>query len=273
MTSPVDLVNISLDQITARTSVTGINPASPPNNLAAQVASRNYQTQVDAIFRAAHWNSARLQANLTLLRAQIGTPENPSGALPVPPVGFLYEYLWPNDCLQFRFIIPMPNLPAVGSSPIMTNVGVTNQPYINTAMPYVIGIGLDNDGNQIKTVLTNAPRAIGVYTGRIDNPDLWDVGLQNAVIGALSSWMCMPITGDKVLMQQRVGMAVGLIQAARMQDGNEGVTSMDHDPDFMRIRNTGSGWGWGGYGAVGGYYGAGVIGGWSSWGAPDGNAY
>lgn len=273
MTSPVDLVNSALDQIAARTSVTGINPASPPNNLAAQVASRTYQQQVDAIFRAAHWNSARRQTVLTLLKAQIGTPENPNGNLPTPPLGFLYEYAFPNDCLQFRFIIPTPNLPAVGTAPIMTNTGVTNQPLISTAMPYVVGIDVDENNNQIKCVFSNACRAQGVYTARIDNPDLWDSGLQNAVIGSLAAWMCMPITGDKSLMTMRVQMAVALINAARVQDGNEGTTSSDSIPDWMNIRETGSNWGGFGLNGVGGAYSAGCIGGWSSWGAPDGNAY
>ena len=273
MTSAVDLCNSALDQISARTRITGINPASPPNNTAAQVASRTYQQQVDAVFRAAHWNSARRQTVLTLLKAQIGTPENPSGALPTPPLGFLYEYAFPNDCLQFRFIIPTPNLPVAGSAPIMTNVGVTTQPLISTAMPFVVAIDTDADNNQIKVVLSNACRAQGVYTGRIDNPDLWDSGLQNAVIGALASWFALPITGDKSLMTMRVQLAVGLINAARIQDGNEGVTSMDHVPDFMLIRDTGSGCGGFGLNGVGGTYNASCIGGWSSWGSPDGNAY
>lgn len=267
----VGLVNQALDQISARSIVTGINPPSPPNNLAAQVASRTYQTQVDAIFRAAHWNSARRQAPLTLLKAAIGTPENPSGALPVPPIPFLYEYAFPNDCLQFRFIIPTPNLPVAGTPALMTNTGVTNQPLINTAMPFVVAIDTDSDGNQIKVVLSNACRAVGVYTGRIDNPDLWDVGLQNAVIGALAAWMSMPLVGDKTLLSARTQIAVGLINAARIQDGNEGVTSSDHVPDWLVIRNFGSGWGDGFINQ--GMYGAGCIGGWSSWGGPDGNAY
>ena len=83
---PVDLCNIALGQIAARTQITGLNPPSPPNNLAAQAAASLYQLQADAVFRSAHWNSARKQGVLTLLKAGIGTPENPSGALPAPPI-------------------------------------------------------------------------------------------------------------------------------------------------------------------------------------------
>lgn len=277
MTSPVDLCNMALDQISARSGIVGINPPAPPNNLSAQVASRTYQTQVDATFRAAHWNSARRQTPLTLLSAAVGTPENPSGynsngqLLPVPPVPWRYSYAYPSDCLLVRFVIPRPNLPIAGQAPIMTNVGIANQPLVNTAMPFVPAIDLDQDGNEIKVVLTNACKAQVVYTGRIANCDLWDSQLQNAVIGVLAAWFVMPISGDKTLMQMRTQLAVGLINAARISDGNEGITSIDVIPDWMQVRNAGSGWG--GFGVGNGWGGAPTIGAWGSIGMPDGVSY
>lgn len=267
MTAPVDLCNMALDQISARTSIVGINPASPPNNLAAQVASRTYQTQVDAIFRSAHWNSARLQRGLTLLKAAIGTPENPNGALPQPPIPWRYEYAYPDDCLKVRFVIPTPNLPVSGGAPIMTNVGISYQPLVKTSMPFVPAIDYDSNNNQIKVILTQACKAQCVYTARIDNPDLWDSALQNAVIGALAAWFCAPITGDDKKLMARINIAAGLIKAARVSDGNEGITSTDHIPDWMQIRGSGDGFfGW----AVpdGGF-----MAGWDSWSGPDGISY
>lgn len=277
MTAAVDLLNMALSQISARTQITGINPPSPPNNLAAQTASLIYQTQVNAVFRAAHWNSARLQNPLTLLKAAVGTPENPSGynsngqLLPTPPVPFRYQYAWPDDCLLMRFVIPRPNLPIPGQAPIMTNVGIANQPIVNTSVPFVVAIDKDQDGNQIKVINSDAQKAQGVYTGRIDNVDLWDASLQNAVIGTLAAWLCMPITGDKSLMQMRVQIAVGLVTAARISDGNEAITTMDVIPDWMQVRNAGSGWG--GFGAGNGWGGGPFIGGWDSLGMPDGVSY
>lgn len=267
----VGLCNQALDRISARTSIVSISPPGPPNNLAAQVAARNYQTQVDAIFRAAHWNSARVQKSMTLLKAAIGTPENPSGSLPVPPLPWLYEYAYETDCLQVRFVIPTPNLPTAGSAPIMTNVGITNQPLVNTAMPFVPAIDTDANNNQIKVLLTNACKAQVVYTARINNVDLWDASLQNAVIAALAAYFCMPVTGDKSLLMTSVQMAVGLLNAARMSDGNEGITQIDVVPDWMQARNTGSGWGWNN--GLMGTYGAGCVAGYGSWGAPDGVSY
>ena len=164
MTAPVDLCNLALDQIVARASIAGINPPNPPASLAAQVASRTYQLQADAVFRAAHWNSARVQNALTLLKAALGTPENPSGALPVPPIPWRYEYAYPNDCLLVRFVMPTPNLPGAGQAPLMTNTGINFVPWVCTSLPFVPAVDTDANGNQVKVILTQACKAQAVYT-------------------------------------------------------------------------------------------------------------
>lgn len=261
----VDLCNIALGQIAARTQITGLNPPSPPNNIAAQAAASLYQLQADAVFRSAHWNSARKQATFTLLRAAVGTPENPAGALPAPPIPWRYEYAYPDDCLKVRFVIPQPQLPAT-STPLMTNVGVNYQPMVRTGLPFVPAIDTDANGNQIKVILTNACRAQGVYTARIANVDLWDSMLQNAVIGALGAWLCSPVSGSDERKKLAIAMASGLIQQARISDGNEGITSTDHIPDWMQVRNTGSNWGFN-------LEGGGYLGGWDSWTGADGVSY
>lgn len=267
MTAPVDLCNMALGQIPARIQITGINPASPPNNIAASTASLYYQTQVDATFRSAHWNSARKQAALTLLAAAPGTPENPSGTtLPIPPIPWLYEYAYPSDCLKLRFIFPQPNSAAAGQVPLMTNLGTTSFQPIQASLPFAIDIDTDQNGNQIKVILCNGCRAQGVYTARIANPDLWDQSLQSAVIGTLAAWFCMPVSGDEKKLERCVKIAAGLIAQARISDGNEGVTSMDHIPDWMEVRSYGSGAAT--IGSAPGY-----LVGWDTWAGPDGISY
>ena len=266
MTSQVDLCNLALDQIAARASITGLNPPSPPNSVAAAACARLYQLQADAVFRSAHWNSARRQGALTLLKAAIGTPENPSGALPSPPIPWRYEYGYPGDCLKVRFVMPQPTLPAT-TMPLMTNVGINFTPAVNTGMPFVPAIDTDAEGNQIRVILTNARMAQGVYTARIANVDLWDPMLQNAVIGALGAWLCSPVSGSDERKKLAIAMAAGLIQQARISDGNEGITSTDHIPDWMEVRTTGSNF-WGFNLSGGGY-----LAGWDSWTGADGVSY
>lgn len=268
MTSPVDLCNIALGQIVARTQITSLDPPSPANNVAAQVMSRLYQLQADAVFRSAHWNCARFQGDLTLLKAAVGTPENADGSLPIPPVPWRYEYAYPVDCLKVRFLIPQPG-PTAGVAPLMTNVGVTTMPLVNTAMPFVPASDTDADGNRVKVILTNACRAQAVYTGRVANVDLWDASLQNAVIGALAAWAAPEVSGSMERQKLAIAMAANLISAARNSDGNEGITSMDHVPDWMQVRNAGAGFGLFGWSVPNNQYFAS----WDAWGAPDGVSY
>jgi hypothetical protein len=268
MTTSVDLCNLALDQIAARTTIVAIDPPTPTNSIAAQVAARNYQMQVEAVFQSAHWNSARRQKKLFLLKAAMGTPENPSGdLLPRPPIPWRYEYAYPPDCLQMRFVIPTSGREIPGGTVIMTNVGVEHNTRINAAMPFVPAIDLDDDsGEEIKIILTNARHAEGVYTGRIDNIDLWGAALRNAVVGTLAAWFCLPVTGDKALMGMRVQLAVGLINAARQWDGNEGITSSDIPVDWMDVRAAG---GW-----FGDRFGAGPFhAGWAPIAMPNGISY
>ena len=266
MTTAVDLVNIALDQISARTSVVSLDPPAPANNIAAQVAARNYQMQVEAVFQAAHWNSARRQIKLHLLKAAHGTPENPDGRKPRPPHPWRYEYAYPHDCLQIRFVMPSALPELEGAAVLMTNVGIERNTRVTTSLPFVPAIDLDHEDNEIKVVLTNARHAEAVYTGRIANIDLWGASLRNAVVGTLAAWFCMPITGDKTLMGLRVQLAVGIINQARIWDGNEGITSSDIPVDWMDARNAG---GW-----FGDRFGSGpFFSGWSPIAMPDGVSY
>jgi len=244
VTVPVDICNLALDAMGARTTIQGINPPRPADSLAAQVASRNYQIQYEAVARAAHWNCLRLQKQLTLLKAALGTPEraaNPN--LPDPPYPWRYEYAVPGDSLKIRFLIPSPPTVA-GQPPIMTGISAIPCHRGNPTMPFTPAVDTDSQGNQIKVILTDAPRAQAVYTGNIANCDLWDSGFRNGIIAVLAAWFVNPIKSDKALLQERVAVAQGAIVQARVSDGNENIQTTDHIPDYIAIRNLGVGHWW-----------------------------
>lgn len=270
MVAPVDLVNQALDQIGVTVQVNGINPPNPAGSLAAQVASRTYQTQVDSIFRAVNWNCARLTSTLTLLKARRGTPENPDGAFPEAPLPYLYEYAYPNDCLKMRFLMPNPfETEGDETAPTMTNVGTVSPDYLRTGIPFIPAIDTDLSGNQINVLLTNAREAIGVYTGRIANPDLWDPMLRDTVIAALAAWFVNPLARNQALLKERVQAAASMLLQARVADANEGISSSDNLPDWMKARGVGADYGYGfGYGTPG----QGSRG-FDNWCAPDGIWY
>jgi hypothetical protein len=270
MTSQVDICNMALGQIVQNTAITGIDPPSPPG-VASRSCAQLYQTQVDATFRAAHWNCARFQAAGTLLAARRGTPQNPSGALPEPPQPWLYMYAYPADCLLVRFVFPLCNTPSV-AAPVMTNVGINYLPIIRTSLPFVPASALDADSNRIKVILTNCPQAQLVYTGRLADPDLWDPALINAAVGVMAAWLVNPVARNAGLLKERVAVATSLIEAGRISDGNEGITSTDIIPDWMAVRNTGSGWG-DAFGNGWGVPGGGFMGGWDAIAMPNGLSF
>jgi hypothetical protein len=149
----------------------------------------------------------------------------------------------------------------------MTNVGLSFQPLVRTGLPFVPAVDTDASGNQIRVILTNACRSQAVYTARIDNVDLWDPMLQNAVIGALGAWLCSPVSGSDEKKKLAIAIASGLITQARISDGNEGITTTDHEPDWMRVRNSGSNFlGWD-------VPGGGFMASWDSWTGADGVSY
>jgi hypothetical protein len=237
MTSPVDIVNAALDNIGARFSVRSLTPPLPPPN--AAVCARQYQLRIDALHRAAHWNCTRKQIGLTLLKAAIGTPENPNGTLPVPPIPYSYEYAYPADCLAARYLIPNP--PQVGTqSPPILGGGVmqTNIWFPPVGYKFAVAIDTDASGNQIKVILTDLEFAQLVYTARIDNPDLWDPHFQNAATATLGAWLVNPLARNAQVLKEQIEIASAIITQARISDGNEGVTSTDHDPDWMRVRGS-----------------------------------
>ena len=234
MPSQVDLCNMALDQIGANVTIQSISPPMPAG-VAAEVCARNWLLRVDQVMRGAHWNCLRAQKDLTLLKAAVGTEANPSGDLPVPPIPYLYEYEYPADCLLMRFLIPQISQPGT-SVPVMSNVGGLQMLNPVTSLPFVPASDVDDDGNNIRVILTNAPMAQGVYTKRLDDPNLWDQGLQSAVTAVLAAWFCGPLAESQGLLAGLLAEAKRQLDMGRMQNGNESITSVDHYPDWMQAR-------------------------------------
>ena len=272
MTSPVDICNLALDAITAKAQISGINPPLPAGSLAAQACSRAYQLQYDAVLCAANWNDGRQQDQLELIAAAQGTPENPDGtSLPLAPFPWRYLYAYPQGCVRFRFVLTPPQATA-SDVPIMTNASINPPNPVPTASaPYVVGIVKDQQGNQIKAIMTNVQAALGVWSGRVENPHLWSPLFLQAVIAALAAWLVNPVARNKDMMAEKTQMAGQIIMAARVADANEGVTSVDHLPDFLAVRGVGGGYYGGMEGAISGV--AGYPAPWDAWIGPNGISY
>lgn len=242
MPSQLSIINRALLSVGARAQISSINE----NSAAAQVALTLFTPTYEALGRAAHWNCFRKQVTLSLLAAAMGTPENPSGtALPLPPTPWLYQYAYPSDCLNMRFVVP--SLPAgVG--------GVANTTYNNAAptwlpgggqIPFAVAYATDATGNPITVILTNQSQAQAVYTVNQPSPDIWDSQFQAAMVASLAAYFVPALALNMALMGASAQSAERIIAQARAADGNEGVTVMDRIPDWIRARGGEGGYGWG----------------------------
>jgi hypothetical protein len=233
MTAPVDIVNQALQGIGSQAFISTFADGSVESNLAALL----YEPTLNQLLRAAHWNFARKQRALTLLRAAIGTPENPSGALQTPPQPWLYEYAYPSDCLKVRFLPalfpPSPVNPPLTTAP---QVMIPNTPMANYGTAFVVGQDSDLFDNPARVILTNLCQAQAVYTALVDNPDLWDSSFEQAMVYTLGAKFVNGIARNKALFDDMAQMAMNIVNQARVTDGNEGVTTSDHLPDWMQVR-------------------------------------
>lgn len=238
MTSPVDVCNLALDAIGSGLTITSLSPPAPQPN--ANVLARQYGPKMQALMRSAHWNFARFQIKLNLLKARQGTPENPAGTtLPQPPVPWLYEYEYPADCLAARFLIcDPPTANSTGTPPIFPQTaGVIFPIFPETGWKFVVGTDTDASGNRIRVILTDLEFADLVYTADYtNNPDLWDPSFLMAAPAFLGAWLVNPVNRNANIFKEAVAMASSIVTTARISDGNEGLESVDHLPDWMRVR-------------------------------------
>lgn len=232
----VTIANMALASIGAQSTVSSINPSD--GSVEGNLLSLIYQQKVDTLSRAVHWNCLRKQAPLTVVKAAAGTPENPAGASPTPPIPWTYSYALPPDCLKARFILPYVNS-AVISPPLMTggtNLAPPLLPAVIGAVKFAVAFDTDALGNPARVILTNMAQAQLVYTARVADPNMWDAHFIEAFIATLASWAVDGLARNRALSIDKAAQAKEIIVMARVSDGNEGPTVTDHTPDWIAIR-------------------------------------
>jgi hypothetical protein len=98
-----------------------------------------------------------------------------------------------------------------------------------------------NTKSDQRVIFTNQQSAIACYVKQITDPNVMDPQLLSAWIAALAGKLSYQLNGDKQTANMMIGQANALILAARVSDGNEGLTINDHTPDWIRTR----GYAWG----------------------------
>jgi hypothetical protein len=254
MTTQLQIGQMALAEIGTRSTVTstGVTPYGTVFNDGSQEArylDMYYNLVRDHALRAARWNFAKSSTLLTLWKALPGTPENPtatatgwSPAYPAPP--WLYSYNLPVNFNYARNVIAQPDLqtitPPIFSSSSGMSIGFPNKCYV----PFEIAIDpFDAVGVAAtpKTVLlTNAATPIFDYTYEVTNELLWEPMFVMTVVLALAARIAIALRSDKQMAQLKLEGANNAIIAARVADANEGLTILDHVPDWISVRGAGA---------------------------------
>lgn len=243
MADQLSIANRALLSIGARAQISSLNPSDGSSE--ANAISVLWAPTFEQLGRSAPWNCLTKQQTLSLLMAAKGTPENPLGVtLPIPPTPWLYAYAYPSDCLLFRFVVPSLPVDATGTVPDTTlaNSAGTWLP-TNGQIPFAVSSSVDSHNNPLSIVLTNQCQAQAVYNTNNSNPAFWDSMFQAGMVASLAAFLVPALNLSLPLMKMSMEVADRTIARARGQDGNEGVTVMDHLPDWIMARAGGQAFG------------------------------
>jgi hypothetical protein len=250
-TIPVDIVNRALDEC----GLDEIGDMEDGSD-AARAAERIYWPTLRQLLSAAHWNFARKQQPLNLL-ADLSGVSSPFTDVP-NPWGYMYE--WPPTCVHARWV-PQ-SYPQVDSSGVpIFSVSSTGGQITSTGRPTPFIVASadrandiasnwydveGHDPEQTKVILTNQSSALLVFTGLMQYPDAWDGLFEQAMVSGLAARLAMPLIKDKrearVIRSDNIQIARQALDAARVRDGDEGWTVMNHIPDWIRVRDSSAIW-------------------------------
>ena len=167
-TSPEDVVNLALIRMGYPMRVGSLYEGSKHAKHALDV----YASTRDEMLRSTEPLFSEGNIALTLLKSAPPTgyvPPNTWNPATNPPYPWLYEYVYPIDCLKVRAIK-------------QTNVFPINF----APKPYTYGIQNDNFlAPPAKVLLCNIPNAIMVYTRQVTDPTLWEADFVDALAAAL----------------------------------------------------------------------------------------
>jgi hypothetical protein len=100
-------------------------------------------------------------------------------------------------------------------------------------------------GAPIRVILSNLALAQLVYTADLSMfPDMWDALFLTAATALLGAYFSNALSRDKDQLAQQTGIVRGAVEAARMQNANEGSPTADLRVDWLSIRQSSGGWGY-----------------------------
>jgi hypothetical protein len=88
----------------------------------------------------------------------------------------------------------------------------------------------------VRVLLTNARNPIVDFTTSDIGVAEYDASFSSALSTALGGKLALALLGDKEMYKNKLQEANLMILEARVRDGNEGLTTYDHVPDWLAVR-------------------------------------
>lgn len=200
ISTPADLANNSLTRLGFKLTVGSLLDGSDHANTILQV----YAQTRDEVLRNFDYDFAQRTVALTLLKqAPAGGyfPPNAWNPTTYPPIGWTYEYAFPDDAIKIRTVKQQPAF-LMNAAPLPWPFSEYNDTNISPAQ---------------RTIVTNVPDAIAVYTGRVTDPTEWDVSFAEAFAAALARRVAAGLVGLEAVKAEAQDEQIETVASEREQ--------------------------------------------------------
>ncbi len=199
MASKMDIINLALANL-SREPIQSLAEANPE----ALQLKIHWETALASILRDHPWGFAMRRKILAQLAH--------------PTLGFGHAYIYPEDCLQARRLIPAG-----------TSGGTARQP----SYPFEVGRSLDG---RHKAILTNLPNAALEYTTRLVPCEEFDPQFAGALAWRLAAELSLAIHADPQSHAAALSTYSAQLQLAKALDMRESSSPRLPDGDFLTSR-------------------------------------
>lgn len=213
------LYNRALSDVGYKATLTSLEEDSP----AAVQCNLHYPFIRDKLLAMANWDFAARTSPLTLVKSWNGQAAVWTTAAPTPP--WHYSYRYPQNAVRIRRVKAQPYL------------GQANVP-----VRFLKARDEDVDGVYL-AVLTNQEQAMVTYTDKVEATSEFDVLFAEALVYALAAEIATPLMGDMKFSRGATfsgtlfDKANAIVLQARVAEANESVTTIDHVPDWIAVRD------------------------------------
>lgn len=208
--SVVQMCNVALSRIDAN-RIDSLTESSK----AARICNTIYETIRDAVLSDFDWGFARTELTLALLTDSFS--------------GYDYAYAYPTDCLELRKIFD-----ETGAN-TGTSYDIDTDSHVQTGkVEYEIRSNASKDA---KVILTDKADAVGIYTARVTDPNMFSASYVDAFADRMASDLAIPLKGKATLQQAWLKSYFLRIGKSKANNANESYKAPSDDSSFTRIRS------------------------------------